>query len=468
MTPSSRNGIACRPALWGMAMALTMQMGAALAQISSTPNTVYVIAGGTEGSGDGVGPAAQFSSDLYGVTAHADGNLYVVDATASTVRKITPAGEVGTLAGAPGLEGSTDGVGPAARFRIPIFSAVDSAGVLYIADQYNHTIRKVTTAGVVTTLAGLAGASGHVDGVGAAARFASPTGIAVDAAGNVYVSDSASFTIRKIDPAGSVSTIAGTAYSSGSSDGPGASALFWVPLAVATDATGNVYVSDTLNRTIRKITQAGVVSTLAGTAGMSGTIDAAGPAARFEEPLGLAADAAGNLYVADSNNIRKITPAGAVTSVASYNRSMRGVTLISQFQLAVTTAGYNVIGINFASPLQYNFTGFLQPVDNLPVVNTVKAGSAIPVKFSLGGDKGMNIFASGYPASQGLACSSGGPTDAITETVNPGSSTLSYDASSDRYVYVWKTDKAWSDTCRRLTVRLADGSEHYAMFKFGK
>ena len=466
MTPILRNVTACQLLLWGMAVALSAVTGVARAQISNTQNTVYVIAGGTEGSSDGIGPAAQFSRDLYGVTANPDGNLYVVDATNCTVRKITPAGAVSTLAGSPGVEDSADGVGSAAHFRIPIFSAVDSAGVLYIADQYNHTIRKVTTAGVVTTLAGVAGSSGHVDGIGAAARFASPTGIAVDSAGNVYVSDSASFTIRKITPAGSVSTVAGTAYSSGSSDGPGASALFWVPLAVATDGGGNVYVSDTLNRTIRKITPSGNVSTLAGAAGMSGTVDATGAAARFEEPLGLTADGTGNLYVADSNNIRKITPAGAVTSVASYNRSMRGVTLISQTQLAVTTAGYNVIGINFASPIQYTFTGFLQPVDNLPVVNTVKAGSAIPVKFSLGGDKGLNIFASGFPASQGIACSSGAPTDAITETANPGSSTLSYDTASDRYVYVWKTEKAWADTCRRLTVKLADGSEHPAIFRF--
>ncbi len=468
MTPISRGNIARRLLLWTAAWAMSAAMGAAHAQISSTPNSMYVIAGGTEGAGDGVGPAAQFSRSLYGVTANPDGNLYVVDADASTIRKITPAGVVSTLAGSPGVEGNADGVGPAARFRVPIFSATDSAGVLYIADQLNHTIRKVTTAGVVTTLAGLAGSQGHVDGVGAAARFASPCGIAVDASGNVFVSDSSSYTIRKISPAGSVTTVAGTAYVYGYSDGPGASALFSVPLALATDAAGNVYVSDTLNRTIRKITPAGMVSTLAGTAGMSGTVDATGAAARFEEPLGLAADAAGNVYVADSNNIRKITPAGAVTSVAFYASSMRGVTLISQTQLAVTTAGFNVIGINFASPLQYTFTGFMPPVDNLPVVNTVRAGSAIPVKFSLGGDKGLNIFAPGYPASQGVACVSGAPTDAITETVNPGSSTLSYDAAADQYVYVWKTEKAWADTCRRLTVKLADGSEHSAMFRFGK
>jgi hypothetical protein len=89
------------------------------------------------------------------------------------------------------------------------------------------------------------------------------------------------------------------------------------------------------------------------------------------------------------------------------------------------------------------------------------------VKFSLGGNKGLDIFAAGFPASQGIACTSGAPTDAIGETVNPGSSTLSYDAASDQYVYVWKTEKGWADTCRRLTVKLADGSEHQALFRFG-
>ena len=116
----------------------------------------------------------------------------------------------------------------------------------------------------------------------------------------------------------------------------------------------------------------------------------------------------------------------------------------------------------------FTFSGFRQPVDNPPVVNVVKAGSAVPVKFSLAGDQGLNIFAQGYPGSQPVVCSTTAPTDAITETVSAGGSDLTYDALADQYIYVWKTDKAWADTCRQLTVRLTDGSDHKAVFQFKK
>ena len=119
---------------------------------------------------------------------------------------------------------------------------------------------------------------------------------------------------------------------------------------------------------------------------------------------------------------------------------------------------------NFAVHSPYTFTGFFQPVDNPPTLNSSKAGSAIPVKFSLGGNQGMVILARSYPVSQKVACDGGAPLDAIEETVSAGSSSLSY--SSGQYVYVWKTDKAWAGTCRTLTVKLADGTSHVAQFKF--
>ncbi len=114
---------------------------------------------------------------------------------------------------------------------------------------------------------------------------------------------------------------------------------------------------------------------------------------------------------------------------------------------------------------RYTFTGFFQPVDNPPVVNVTKAGSAIPVKFSLGGNQGLDIFAPGSPYSQQVTCDSGAPVDDIEQTVSPGQNTLSYDPVTDQYTYVWKTDKAWSGTCRRLTVAFNDGTQQYANFK---
>jgi hypothetical protein len=161
---------------------------------------------------------------------------------------------VSTLAGLAGSYGSNDGPGSAARFYLPVGSAVDSSGNVYVADTYNHTIRKVTPAGVVTTLAGLAGTYGNADGTGSAARFNYPSGVAVDSSGNVYVADTYNHTIRKVTPAGVVTTLAGLAGTYGSADDTGSAARFNYPWGVAVDDLGNVYVADTSNYTIRKIT----------------------------------------------------------------------------------------------------------------------------------------------------------------------------------------------------------------------
>jgi sugar lactone lactonase YvrE len=278
---------------------------------------VSTLAGsGTQGSADGTGSAAQFSLPE-GVAVDSAGNLYVADTSNDTIRKITSAGGVSTLAGLGGF-GSADGTGSVARFKDPQGVAVDSGGNVYVADSSNHTIRKITPAGIVSTLAGSAGVSGSAEGTGSAARFNDPFGVAVDSAGNVYVADTSNYTIRKITPAGVVSTLAGSAGSPGSADGTGSAARFDLPEGVAVDSAGNVYVADSNNSTIRKITSAGVVSTLAGSAGIQGSADGTGSAAQFDTPEGVAVDSAGNVYVADSLNetIRKITPAGVVSTLA--------------------------------------------------------------------------------------------------------------------------------------------------------
>jgi hypothetical protein len=271
---------------------------------------------GLSGSADSTGAAARFNSPS-GVAVDGAGNIFVVDSGNNTIRKVTPSGVVTTLAGSPG-GGSADGTGAAARFWGPEAVAVDGAGNVFVADSTNDTIRKITPTGAVTTLAGSANASGSADGTGAAARFYVPLGVAVDGAGNVFVADSYNGTIRKITPAGVVITLAGSADASGSADGTGAAARFWEPSGVAVDGTGNVFVADTDNNTIRKITPAGVVTTLAGTADSSGSTDGTGAAARFDTPYGVAVDGSGNVFVADSGNdtIRKITPSGVVTTLA--------------------------------------------------------------------------------------------------------------------------------------------------------
>ncbi len=252
------------------------------------------------------------------ISGDSSGNFYVADTSSNTIRKITSAGVVSTLAGSAGVAGSQDGAGSSAWFNQPGGVAVDGAGNVCVADTGNATIRKITPSGTVSTLAGSPGSRGNQDGTGSAASFSSPVGLAVDGAGNLYVTDAFNATIRKITPAAVVSTVAGSAANRGGADGTGAAARFNYPNGVAVDTAGNLYVADTYNDTIRKITPNGVVTTLAGSAGISGATDLTGSNALFNQPYGVAMDGAGNVYVADTGNgtIRKITPDGAVTTVA--------------------------------------------------------------------------------------------------------------------------------------------------------
>lgn len=285
-----------------------------------TPYTFNNFAGlpGVFGTNDGVGSAARFDSP-YGVAVDTAGNVYVAENVNDTIRKITPAGAVSTLAGNAGQAGSEDGAGGAARFQTPRGVAVDTVGNVYVADTANHTIRKITSTGMVTTLAGTAGQIGSADGKSSAARFNNPYSVAVDKGGNLYVADFGNCTIRKLTAAGVVTTLAGSAGQFGSTDGIGSAARFYNPSSVAVDGAGNVYVADSENDTIRKITPAGVVTTLAGSPGLPGYRDDIGRAARLGFPRAVAVDKEGNLYVASSSGysmIRKITPGGMVTTLA--------------------------------------------------------------------------------------------------------------------------------------------------------
>ena len=284
----------------------------------SPARVVSTLAGsaGVFGYTNGTGTAAVF----YGPEAVAvdpAGNVYVADTGNAAIRLITPGGAVSLLAGSPGSLGSADGTGTNALFFQPAGIAANNATNIYVSDYFGNSLRTVTTAGVVTTLAGSPSSAGSVDGPNATARFSAPQGLAVNAAGTIYVADSANGAVRAVTPAGVVSTLAGSA-SDGSIDGPSVSARFYLPQSIAEDSSGNLFVADAKNNTIRKITVSGQVSVLAGATGVSGSTDAIGTNAQFAGPLGVAVDNSGNIYVADTGNstIRKITPAGAVTTLA--------------------------------------------------------------------------------------------------------------------------------------------------------
>lgn len=281
-------------------------------QVSQQPG-VYTHAGsGKKGLKDGTGSTADFN-DPNGLAIDATGNVYVADYSNNVIRKITPKGEVSIFAGT-GTGGSTNGASTSASFNNPTAVAIDGSGNLYVADYGNHKIRKITVSGVVSTLAG-SGTKGSADGTDIGASFNAPKGIAVDASGAIYVADSDNNKIRKITALGVVTTFAGSGIS-GMQDGTGFSASFKTPVGLAIDKEGNLYVTDS-NQKIRKITPAGVVTTLAGS-GNTGSTNGSSTKASFNQPEGIAVDPKGNVYVADTNNnlIRKISPTGEVSTLA--------------------------------------------------------------------------------------------------------------------------------------------------------
>lgn len=250
---------------------------------------------------DGQGTEAEFYS-LTGLAVDASGYIYVAEGL--RIRKISPTGLVTTFAGS-GTAGAADGKGSAASFYEAVDVALDVSGNLYVADFLNFKIRKITPDGVVSTFAG-SGVQGSANGKGTEAPFDSPNGLAVDAKGNVYVSEEITNLIHKITPDGLVTTLAGST-ARGSKDGKGASASFYYPGGMSLDASGNLYVADNGSNKIRRVTAQGVVTTIAGN-GVEGFANGPAASASFNRPADVAVDVFGNIYVADcfNNMIRKI------------------------------------------------------------------------------------------------------------------------------------------------------------------
>lgn len=261
---------------------------------------------------------ARFNQPV-GLAMDSAGNLYVADSANFTVRKVAADGSVVTLAGTPGISGNSDGIGSAARFSALTGVAVDGSGNVYVAD--NSAIRKIGPDGSVVTLAGVPGVTGNEDGVGAAARFNLPWGIAATADGTVYVADSGNYLIRAISPDGTVSTYAGTRGMRGYADGSRVTATFRGPQGIALDGSGNLYVSDWYgppapnipegSTIIRMIAANGTVSTLAGNTGGE-----TGPAA-FRDTFAIVADSTGNVYLAAGRTVQKVSPYGVISTVVT-------------------------------------------------------------------------------------------------------------------------------------------------------
>jgi sugar lactone lactonase YvrE len=299
--------------------------------------TITTFAGtGAEGfSGDG-GPATQATLDApYGATVDTAGNIYVPDFSNNRIRRIDPQGTITTVAGT-GAKGFSGDGGPAtqASLNSPTAVALDNAGNLYIADTFNHRIRRVDPQGIITTIAG--NDRSNINNITSAERGAAvpavelslwyPVGLATDAAGNVYLADSANNLVRRVDPQGLITTVVGItvvmgvgAEGSFGDGGPAVDALVDNPFSLAVDGAGNLYIADQDSHRIRRVDPAGTITTVAGT-GVAGFSGDGGPAteAQITAPRGVAVDAAGNIYITDlySSRIRRVDTAGIITTVA--------------------------------------------------------------------------------------------------------------------------------------------------------
>jgi NHL repeat-containing protein len=314
-----------------------------IVKLNWTTSAVTTLASGFQNpAGVAVAPAGSAAA----------GTVYVADEFAATLSSISQSGTVSTLAGSAGVRGYADGIGASAQFYTPTLLSMSGTGLLWLADSGANTIRTVSAAGVVTTVAGRPSQAGHVDGTGVVARFDNPETLVSDSAGNLYVGDATA--IRKLSSTGQTTTVspqpgasglalssAGILYFSefpnnaiqaiatdgsisilagsqfpGYMDGTGTAAFFNSPHGIAIDAAGNLFVADTQNAAIRKITPAGVVTTVAGMPGNPAGMDGIGSAAGFTSPFALAIDGNGTLFVTDGNAIRRVAADGTVTTLA--------------------------------------------------------------------------------------------------------------------------------------------------------
>ena len=432
-------------------------------KFSSTGTSIGTI--GSSGSGDG-----QLSGPV-GIAIDSGNNLYVADTGNNRIQKFNSAG---TFVTKWGTMGSGNG-----ELNAPRGVAVDIAGTVYVADTGNSRVQLFSNTGTFIEVCGSAGSG---DG-----QFDAPPDVASNTAGTFfYVVDGESnprvqkFSTAATAPtanAGADQTVecagATTAVNldgSASTAGSGTiNSYSWAegatPLGTGAMLTVNLPVG------VHTITL-----TVTDTGGGSDTDDVVITVQDTLAPdITCPADVVVNLPM-NSTATSMVVNYPAVTATDSCSSSVTvNSTPASGSVFPVGTTTVNATAddgaghtseCSFTVTVQYNFAGFFQPVDNLPVLNIVQAGRAIPIKFSLSGDKGLGIFAPGSPSSGPIPCNSGDPAVDLEETVTAGGSSLSYNPATDQYIYIWKTDASWAGTCRQLVVQLNDGSIHRANFKF--
>ena len=404
---------------------------------------------------------------ILGLAVDRDANLYIVDALLSLIRKVNADGIINTIAGVPSARDFSGDGGPAteaalnfAEALLPLIGVtqitVDIAGNVYFADFWNWRVRKIDTGGTISTVAGNGNSLPVGDGVPATSvAVEMPLGVAIAADGSLLVAETGLARIRRVEQPNSVLT-------------PIGSDVDVHPSVTTPDGT----LTSPVQLTFESVLTPG--STIV-------TMTSAPPGGASTPPSGFQLGESSIYYdVATSTTFEglielcfgweegQFDDESRVQLFHFENETWTEVTThldTSQNRVCGQVSSLSPFGLFEAVPW---FRGFFPPVDNAPTRNIVKAGAAVPVKFSMNGYWGMGIIEAGYPASQPILCATGTPSDVITETVNAGSSSLTYDSSSDHYKYVWKTEKSWANSCRRLQMRLQDGSVHTADFGFTK